>query len=67
MNEECDCLTCVGMRLAEAFELGDSSAWDNIVVSLCPICGNKRCPKASNHEFECTGSDELGQEGSVYR
>jgi Zn finger protein HypA/HybF involved in hydrogenase expression len=33
---------------------------------LCPKCGNKRCPKASNHELECTGSNEPGQEGSVY-
>lgn len=33
---------------------------------LCPDCGNKRCPKATNHEFECTGSNEPGQEGSIY-
>lgn len=34
---------------------------------LCPDCGNKRCPKASNHELSCTSSNEAGQEGSVYR
>lgn len=28
---------------------------------VCPICGNKRCPKATNHEFSCTGSNELNQ------
>lgn len=33
---------------------------------LCPICGNKRCPKASDHELDCTNSNELGQKGSVY-
>jgi len=33
---------------------------------LCPLCGNKRCPKASNHRYECTGSNEPGQKGSVY-
>jgi Zn finger protein HypA/HybF involved in hydrogenase expression len=33
---------------------------------LCPECGNKRCPKASDHELECTGSNEPGQTGSVY-
>ena len=22
---------------------------------LCPECGNKRCPKATNHELQCTG------------
>lgn len=33
---------------------------------LCPECGNKRCPKASDHELACTGSNEQGQIGSVY-
>jgi DNA-directed RNA polymerase subunit RPC12/RpoP len=33
---------------------------------LCPVCGNKRCPKATDHELECTGSNESGQPGSVY-
>lgn len=33
---------------------------------VCPDCGNKRCPKASDHKFACTGSNEPGQPGSVY-
>lgn len=33
---------------------------------LCPKCGNKRCPKATDHMLECTGSNEPGQEGSIY-
>jgi DNA-directed RNA polymerase subunit RPC12/RpoP len=33
---------------------------------LCPECGNKRCPKASDHNFSCTGSNEPGQWGSIY-
>lgn len=33
---------------------------------LCPNCGNKRCPKASNHRLDCTGSNDPGQPGSVY-
>ena len=33
---------------------------------VCPTCGNKRCPKASDHELECTGSNEVGQPGSYY-
>jgi hypothetical protein len=32
----------------------------------CVTCGNKRCPKASNHALECTGSNAPGQKGSVY-
>ena len=34
---------------------------------LCPKCGNKRCPKASHHELDCTNSNEPGQHGSIYR
>lgn len=33
---------------------------------VCPTCGNKRCPKASDHRLDCTGSNETGQPGSVY-
>lgn len=34
---------------------------------LCPTCGNKRCPKATWHENECTGSNKSGQPGSDYQ
>lgn len=30
---------------------------------LCDECGNKRCPKAENHRYKCTGSNEPGQIG----
>lgn len=33
---------------------------------LCSECGCKRCPKASDHDLECTGSNEPGQPGSIY-
>lgn len=33
---------------------------------LCPTCGNKRCPKASDHRLACTDSNEPGQKGSIY-
>lgn len=35
-------------------------------MTLCPECGNKRCPGAANHENECTGSNAPGQAGSLY-
>jgi hypothetical protein len=38
-------------------------AWWFIV---CDICGHKRCPHATNHELECTGSNESGQKGSLW-
>jgi hypothetical protein len=28
---------------------------------VCPECGNKRCPRADNHNFACTNSNEPGQ------
>lgn len=37
-----------------------------IKMVLCPICGNKRCPKASDHRLDCTNSNDVGQPGSVY-
>ena len=33
---------------------------------ICPSCGNKRCPKASDHNLDCTNSNEPGQPGSIY-
>ena len=33
---------------------------------LCPTCGNKRCPKATDCSESCTGSNEPGQAGSRY-
>lgn len=33
---------------------------------VCPTCGNKRCPKATNHAHYCTGSNDVGQAGSIY-
>jgi len=34
---------------------------------ICPGCGYKRCPKASNHRNKCTDSNKPGQEGSIYK
>lgn len=33
---------------------------------LCADCGNKRCPRATFHGNECSGSNAPGQVGSVY-
>lgn len=33
---------------------------------VCQECGNKRCPKATDHRFACTHSNEPGQPGSRY-
>lgn len=34
--------------------------------TICPICGNKRCPKGTDHDLECTNSNEPGQKGSSW-
>lgn len=36
------------------------------MMILCPTCGNKRCPHATDHLNACTGSNDPGQPGSVY-
>lgn len=33
---------------------------------VCPKCGNKRCPHATNHNTACTDSNAPGQEGGRY-
>lgn len=55
-GNSCDCHACADKR-------GHGSR----IYVLCPTCGNKRCPKASNHELECSGSNLPGQPGSVYK
>ena len=50
----CGCLKCY------------PNVFPNLRFNVCPICGNKRCPHASDHNYECTNSNEVGQTGSVY-
>jgi len=33
---------------------------------VCAECGNKRCPKAKDHDNACTNSNALGQKGSEW-
>ena len=57
----CRCAACIkGVKLF-GFPLSSQ------VMILCPTCGNKRCPHATNHENQCTGSNEPGQPGSSYQ
>lgn len=51
MADPCWCSTC------RPVSFGDMR------MVLCPVCGNKRCPRASNHVYACTGSNEVGQVG----
>ena len=50
----CSCATCRPVTIAD------------MRMVLCPTCGNKRCPHATDHRHACTGSNESGQRGSSY-
>lgn len=64
--ENCqNCREC--LRLFDMKEQGSGLPLDVVRMIVCPTCGNKRCPKATNHELSCTGSNETGQPGSVYQ
>ncbi len=71
---DCNCRACwsernEGQKAAslqvgpEAFVLMNPIGMPFIV---CALCGNKRCPHASDHREACTGSNEPGQPGSIY-
>ncbi len=49
-DRSCDCRTCWVQRMPG-------------YMVVCHTCGNKRCPKADNHAFKCTGSNDVGQVG----
>jgi hypothetical protein len=57
----CGCYDCLSQETNE-------HGWPKTtgMMVLCPICGNKRCPRATNHANRCTNSNEPGQEGSRY-
>ncbi|GEM_PF-753832 len=61
--KKCECHRCIAEQ-----GLGVGGIPLSMVkMILCPVCGNKRCPKANDHRNECTGSNEPGQPGSAYR
>lgn len=57
------CFNCEERDLRE--EYGDTWFFHRLFV-VCRVCGNKRCPKATDHNLDCTGSNESGQKGSKF-
>lgn len=53
--DKCWCLKC------------QPNEYPNLRFNVCQKCGNKRCPHATDHQYECTNSNETGQVGSVYQ
>ncbi len=66
VQADCICHRCIEENQIKAPGMGDLFNLDSVMMILCPLCGNKRCPKASDHRLACTGSNEVGQPGSVY-
>ena len=63
----CECHKCIAdNKLTVNIFDGIPVALSATKMILCPDCGNKRCPKASDHRLNCTRSNEQGQDGSVY-
>ena len=58
-------INCCQKCFHDALQL-DKSLWLKRMMILCPTCGNKRCPKATDHNNKCTNSNEPGQPGSSY-
>lgn len=60
-----DCIRCVNEK---AKDLPATQQLQMVAgrMFVCPECGNKRCPKATDHRNHCTGSNESGQPGSIY-
>ena len=62
-----DCGRCCACWIARATSPADAiTRITSRTMFLCPTCGNKRCPKASDHRLTCTGSNAPGQLGSIY-
>ena len=59
----CWCRRCEDAEREKALARGEVIFARFIV---CPTCGNKRCPRATQHDLACTGSNEPGQAGSDY-
>lgn len=61
----CECHRCIREKNLKApGPLGIPLSSAKMI--LCPECGNKRCPKASDHRNNCTDSNDPGQLGSLW-
>ena len=60
---ECGCYNCMEKKIDPTTFM--PASLNTFIV--CPKCGNKRCPRATDHNFECTNSNEPGQAGSRYK
>ena len=64
-GHRCGCGACTELEYEDFTRLMPDEFFSAQMI-LCQDCGNKRCPKAANHENVCSGSNEPGQAGSSY-
>lgn len=62
----CTCYECWRTGKSEASSSGNFLGVRMHSFIVCEICGNKRCPHATNHALPCTNSNVPGQPGSRY-
>jgi hypothetical protein len=62
---QCQCIQCLRDR-DERNPGIPTLPMETARMTLCANCGNKRCPRATNHRNECTNSNKPGQHGSIY-
>ncbi len=70
-RQDCGCLRCIVEWTRTDTEVRrqireDPLSSPAIMFIVCAICGNKRCPHATDHRHACTGSNAPGQPGSSY-
>lgn len=63
-SEQCWCRRCE--RDAPVKRADDRWLGRPMRFVVCPTCGNKRCPRATDHRLACSGSNLPGQPGSDY-
>lgn len=61
-DKQCGCARCI----SEANLTQEGLPVTACFMIVCPICGNKRCPHATDHRNKCTNSNAPGQPGSRY-
>jgi len=62
-NKQCGCYRCMDLQ----FDPHTNMPMTVSRFIVCPECGNKRCPRATDHTLACTNSNEPGQDGSRYK
>lgn len=66
MSESAGCICHRCIREKNLRDPSGNFMLSTVLMILCPDCGNKRCPKASDHNLACTKSNATGQAGSIY-